>query len=235
MPRDLIRPSEQRRKFETMYRELRTRICLLDYLPGQRLSEESLAREFGVSRTPLRRVLGRLESEGLLRSVQSVGTLVTDVDIEALGQTYRLRMELAELIGRLAPVAVTPALVERFRDILRDCDALVARPDPRRFAQINMAFLQALLNLTDNEPLREICERLYYRTARIWIKSIARMDLAEEIETFRREVADVLAAVEIGDLQAVGLIHRSHVSMSFTRLRRSKERAETRGVRFATD
>ena len=226
MPTDAASRSQPRRKFEMMYQVLRTRICLLDYAPGQRLSEEKLAEEFGVSRTPLRRVLGRLEGEGLLTSVQSVGTIVTDVDIGELSQSYQLRMELAELIGRLSPVTVTPELIDRFRDLLRQCNALVARPDPRRFAQINMAFLHALLDLTDNEPLRAISERLYYRTTRIWIKSIGQMDLSEEVQIFRREVADVLAAVEIGDLEAVGHIRRSHISMSFTRLCRSKERAD---------
>lgn len=222
MASEPARASGQRRQFRHMYEALRTRICLLDYAPGQRLSEEVLAEEFGVSRTPLRRVLARLESEGLLRSVQSVGTIVTDVDIEELAQTYQLRMELAELLGRLSPAAPTPALTARLRGLLADCDALAAAPDPRRFAEINMSFMGALIELTANEPLRELYERLYYRTARIWIRSIDRMDLAEEVEIFRREVADVLGAVEIGALEAVGHIRRSHISMSFQRLRRSR-------------
>lgn len=224
MPTETIRLSEQRRKFQLMYDALRTRISLLDYAPGQRLSEEKLAEEFGVSRTPLRRVLGRLESEGLLKSVQSVGTIVTDVDIEELAQAYQLRMELAELFGRLSPVSVTPEFLDRCRDILRRCDDLARDPDPRRFAQINMDFLHILLDLTENEPFREISERLYYKTTRIWITSIARMDFAEEIQIFRREVADVLSAVEIADLEAVGHIRRSHISMSYTRMRRIRER-----------
>lgn len=224
MPVAMPRPSEQRRKFQLMYDALRTRICLLDYAPGQRLSEETLAEEFGVSRTPLRRVLARLESEGLLKSVQSVGTIVTDVDIEELAQAYQLRMELAELIGRLSPSSVTPELLDRCRDILRRCDELARDPEPRRFAQINMDFLQVLLDLTENVPFREISERLYYKTTRIWITSIASMDFEEEIQIFRREVADVLGAVEIGDLEAVGHIRRSHISMSYTRMRRVRER-----------
>ena len=223
MPEPLHLP-EQRRRFDEMYEALRTRISLLDYAPGQRLSEERLAEEFGVSRTPLRRVLARLEDEGLLKSVQSVGTIVTDVDIEQLRQTYDLRMALAELIGTLSPAPVSPALIGRFQDIVERCEALVLDPDPRTFAQINIDFLHALLDLTENEPFREISERLYYRTARIWIRSIDRMNLAEEIEIFRREVVDVLGAVELGDLSAVGHIRRSHISMSFTRLRRSRER-----------
>lgn len=223
MSSDAYRRSEQRRKFEMMYQALRSRICLLEYAPGERLSEERLAEEFGVSRTPLRRVLARLEGEGLLQSVQSVGTMVTDFDIDALSQAYQLRMELAELLGRLSPVEVTPELVARFRAILRRCDALAGQPSARGFAQTNMDFMQALLDLTANEPLREISERLYYQTARIWIQMIARMDLLEEIRIFQREVADVLGAIEIGDLEAIGHIRRSHISMSFARLRRNRD------------
>lgn len=227
MTTEASRSSGQRQTYDRIYQTLRSRICLLDYAPGQRLSEEKLAEEFGVSRTPLRRVLGRLESEGLLKSVQSVGTIVTDADIEELSQAYRLRMELAEMIGRLSPAPATPEMIERLRQVLRACDQLADAPDPRRFAQINMDFLQVLLDLTDNEPFREISERLYFRTTRIWIKSISMSNFAEEIEIFRREVADVLAAVEIGDLEAVGHIRRSHISMSFTRLRRDLCQPET--------
>jgi DNA-binding GntR family transcriptional regulator len=212
-------PGRTRQRFEDMYGLIRTRISLLDYEPGQRLSEEVLAEEFGVSRTPIRRVLARLESEGLLRSKQGVGTIVTDVDIEALTQTYQLRMELAELIGRLNPAPVTAEVIAKFRAILERCQRLNEQPDPRIFAQINIDFFHALASLTENQPLKEISERLYYRTTRIWIKSINKMDLAEEVSIFGREVADILNAVEIGDLEAVGYIRRSHISMSFRRLR----------------
>src|SRR5690606_19559189 len=95
---------DARARFHRLHEILRTRICLLDYPPGMRLSEEVIAAEFGVSRTPLRRVLVRLEAEGLLASVHGVGTFVTDVHIDDLEQAYLLRMELAEMIGRLAPV-----------------------------------------------------------------------------------------------------------------------------------
>ena len=101
---DEPRASAARERFDRLYTTLRDRICLLEYPPGTRLSEEALAEEFGVSRTPLRRVLGWLESQGLLQSVQGVGTIVTDVDIEELTQVYQLRMELAELLGKLSPI-----------------------------------------------------------------------------------------------------------------------------------
>ena len=107
-PAAVARPTSARERFERIYRILRDRICLLEYAPGSHLSEEELAQEFEISRTPVRRVLARLESEGLVQSVHGVGTIVTDVDIEELQQVYHLRMELAELIGKLCPIVRAP-------------------------------------------------------------------------------------------------------------------------------
>lgn len=212
-----------RDRFERMHAAIRNSICLLDYAPGTRLSEEALAAEFGVSRTPLRRVLGRLESEGLLQSVHGVGTFVTDVDIGELTQTYQLRLELAELTGKLGPTAPDAALWDRFRALSARSKALIDAPDPRRFAELNMDFFLALLGLTANEPLREISERLFFQTARIWLKSVfaSRIDLVDEVDIFDREVHDILRALEIGDLHAASLIQRAHISMSFERMRRN--------------
>ena len=217
---DAMQPkSVSRERFERIYRKIRERICLLEYEPGERLAENELAAAFGVSRTPIRSVLSRLEAEGLVRSRHGVGTFVTDVDIEELAQVYQLRMELAVLIGRLEPVPRSAADIARVRALLDRCDRLEEGDHPREFARINMDFAQELSAMTGNQPLREISERLYYLTTRIWLKSVPRLNRRDEITVFRREMADILAAMEIGDLEAVGHIRRSHISMSFNRMR----------------
>ena len=126
------RPSapSARARSERIYRTLRDRICLLDYPPGARLSEEELAAEFEISRTPLRKVLARLEAEGLIGSVHGVGTIVTDVDVEELAQVYALRRELAPLIGRLDPLPFTPAQLDRIRAMIAECDAIAEPATP---------------------------------------------------------------------------------------------------------
>lgn len=215
--------SESRARFERIYRTLRQRICLLDYPPGRRLREEDLAEEFKTSRTPIRRVLARLEDEGLLRSVHGVGTIVTDIHIDDLQQVYQLRVELAELIGKLAPVMPERRTIEEFRELEARGRALAKQPDAREFARLNMEFFHLLMTLTANEPLREISERLYYQTTRNWLKTASRLAqyremLRNEIRFFQREMADTLAAIETGDLQVVGHVRRAHVAMSFARL-----------------
>ncbi len=214
-----------RQRFDRIYHALRDRICLLDYPPGERLREEDIAREFGVSRTPVRRVLVKLEAEGLLKSVHGVGTIVTDIDIDELEQVYQLRVELAELTGRLSPAFLDDERKAEFRALLERCDDLIAKPDAREFARINMDFFHLLNRLTHNEPLREISERLYYQTTRMWLKTASRLRtyeemLMDEIRIFHREVAETVEAVSTGDIQVVGHIRRAHISMSFQRLRK---------------
>ena len=218
---NLERPlSMSRERFERIYKTIRDRICLLEYQPGERLGEEELAREFSVSRTPIRRVLSKLESEGLLESRHGVGTFVTDVDIDSLAQVYQLRMELAELLGKLDPIPRSEDDLARVRALLVRCDKLLKKPDPKAYARLNMDFFQELGAMVGNAPLREISERLYYLTTRIWLKSVPHLNLPDEIEVFRREMADILQAMEVGDLEAVGHIRRSHISMSVKRMKR---------------
>lgn len=212
--------SAARGRFERIHDEIRNRICLLEFPPKMRLSESALAAEFGISRTPLRRVFGRLEDEGLLVSIHGVGTFVTDVDYEELAQVYQVRKELAVLLTRLSPVAAGPELIEGLRAVLRRADDLRKQPSARAFAELDRDNFLLLLRLTANAPLREIAKRLYFRTARIWVQQVtaSRIDLIQEIEVFHRESLDILAALEIGDLDAVGHIRRAHISLSFARM-----------------
>ena len=209
-----------RSRYDRLHGILRDRICLLDYPPGERLSEEALAAEFGTSRTPLRRVLARLEDEGLVRSVHGVGTLVTEVSRDRLAQLYRLRQELAGLCGRLDPRPPGPDTLAGLRDLAVEIAALPTPADPRRFAELNLAFFRARLALTWNGPLRDTSERLYMQTTRNWIAGIGALDLAEETDAFQREAAEVMAALELGDLEGAAHIQRAHISMSFSRLSR---------------
>ncbi|MGR3455601.1 GntR family transcriptional regulator [Pseudooceanicola sp.] len=209
---------DSRDRLARLHGEMRARICLLDWPPGTRLSEGDVAAEYGVSRTPIRRVLARLEDEGLVQTLHGVGTLVTDPGAEELAQTYALRLELAELVGRLDPVSPGPEQVCRIDGFIAEAAALAAAPDARGFARLNMAYFAFGLSLTGNSVLREVAERLYYRTARVWLRQIAELELAEECAIFVSELHETRRALTAGDPMAAALIRRAHISMSARRL-----------------
>src|SRR5258706_11317579 len=207
-----------RERSDRLYRILRDRICTLIYAPGMRLSEEELAAEFNVSRTPVRRVLTRLETEGLVEIHHGIGTIVTDVDLDKLAQVYPLRLELAALLGKLSPIPRSEADIARIRTLISRSEALEFAPDQQEFARLNMEFFFEVTAISGNQPLREISERLYFQTSRIVLRLLPILNLGEETAVFRIEMEEVLKAMEINDLEAVGHIRRAHISMSFTRM-----------------
>ncbi|WP_439124585.1 GntR family transcriptional regulator [Marivita sp.] len=208
-----------------MHGEIRQRICLLEYPPGAQLSETALSEEFGTSRTPMRRVLARLEEEGLVHSVHGVGTFVTDADIKELEQAYRLRVELTALTGRLDPVMPSATFMVRLQTLIERAAKMIADGTPKAFTALDMEVFQSLLELTANEPLRQVLERLYYQTKRLWlVRAIkSELDLCEEYRIFLHELEAVQIGLQSGDLNAVAQMQRAHISMSFNRLLQQKD------------
>ncbi len=211
--------SATRERFRTIYCTIRERIALLDYLPGERLSEVDLADEFGVSRTPVRRVLARLEAEGLLESRHGVGTFVTTLDMAELRDIYRLRKELASLTGMLSPKRPTPDVLEAMTEIQNQCRLIASAPNPKKaFARINIAFFNTLMQTVGNKPLRQTLELLFYRTARMWPALTSEEVIIREADIFFEEIRDTIRALAIGDMDSAAHLRRTHISLAFTRL-----------------
>jgi DNA-binding GntR family transcriptional regulator len=215
--------SSAQERFQILHSVLRDRICMLVYPPGIQLSEEALASEFGISRSPLRKALQILEADGLLRSQQGVGTLVTEVDLDELEQVYQLRMELNELTGRLSPAEVDEDLLQAFRTLRRRADALRQSPTRHGFARLNIDFFHIFQQLSGNKPLQDVSEKLFYQTCRIWLTLIPEDDLGSEVAMFCNEIDEIAEAVAIHDIASAALIRRVHLSMGLKRLRRHNE------------
>lgn len=91
-------PATRIRSVERIHSRLRTAIMSGDYRPGALLSQVELARNFGVSRTPLREALRRLEAEGLVESLQNQRARVATIDAESLDVLFTERI-LVEAMG----------------------------------------------------------------------------------------------------------------------------------------
>ncbi|EWY36702.1 hypothetical protein N825_25615 [Skermanella stibiiresistens SB22] len=212
-------PTAARRRFDTIYGEIRDRICLLRYPPGHTLGETELAREFGISRTPIRRVLQRLEHEGLVESRQGIGTIVTLIDFEELREIDDLRMKLAEISGALSPIPRGHADVERMRKLRERCAKIRSRIDLEEFGRLNIAVQQELSCSIGNLPLRDISDRLFFQTARMWLQLLPMMNWPEEVDAFSNEISDLIQAMELNDLGSLHYIRRNHISMSRMRMK----------------
>ena len=118
----------------------------------------------------------------------------------------------------LDPVLPGATDLADFDTIVSRGEALRRAPDARAFARLNMDFFAFGLRFTANAPLREVSERLYYRTARIWLHRVPELDLSDEIAIFLSEMTETGRALRAGDTRAAALIRRAHISMCRQRL-----------------
>jgi DNA-binding GntR family transcriptional regulator len=207
-----LRPGSGRKGLSGgIYEELRERICTLRYPPGDVLREQELAAEFGVSRTPVRQVLQRLEVEGFVETRNGVGTIVTGVDFKAFRDVYDLRLRLCELLGQLSPRAPTEADMSALAALYERSRKLGTKRDAAEFWKINNERHAIIASLTNNKALRQTYDLFYYQTARIWFR-LAEDIWTEQIELLTSELSDLIRAMRFGDTQAVAFVERNHLT-----------------------
>ncbi|MBR9885115.1 MAG: FCD domain-containing protein, partial [Oceanospirillales bacterium] len=91
---------------------------------------------------------------------------------------------------------------------------------PRRlFAQVNIEFFEALMEVVGNQALREVLVLLFYRSSRMWPYLMPEEMVAMEAELFCSEIRETLQLIENGQLVALGNLRRRHIAMALQRLK----------------
>ena len=124
--------------------------------PGQRLKEEELARELGISRTPVREALLILQTEGMVEAAPNRGATVRSFDAAGLGEMYLLRAAVEGLAARLAAERVTARTLSKLR---RSCDrfeAECADGTLKELVKENLVFHDTILEVADSERIAHL-------------------------------------------------------------------------------
>lgn len=124
--------------------QLREAILLGQLPPGQRLIEEQLAREFGVSRAPVREALQRLAHEGFVRVRPRHGYIVQPLTATMVEELFDLRLALEPPVFRTVAEAFTEELARELDEILQRMDGAASRRDWASLVQADAAFHAAI-------------------------------------------------------------------------------------------
>ena len=168
------------------------------YRPGQALRQNDIARDLGLSSTPVREALTDLAASGLVVYEQHRGVRVADVGPERVRQVYSARKLIEREAARLAVPAVDAATLRRLRDLLADMAECRRRGDQEKLMAADEAFHLTILGAGGNPFLVDAVRQLWDAFPRyfIWL-SEARM--AQSMD----EHAHMLDALEAGDEAAV--------------------------------
>ncbi len=207
---------------QDIYQTLKERIIHLDYEPGTILKEQTLAGEFGVSRTPLRTVLFRLEWEHLVKILPRTGILVMELELNTITHVFQARLEIEEVIGTLAAERFTPEEMNHLNALHKECESLIGNKDPRRLGAVDMEIKQTFNQASGNPFLIEMAERLYSLTFRLWYFNMIKMDIADwnkEAEAVTHDLADLFEVLKNGTPAQAGQLRKDQLLTHLKRIR----------------
>ena len=184
------------------------------YRPGDRLVESELADRFGVSRTPIREALQRLETQSLLtRDGRSL--IVASLDHNQLSELYVVRAELEGLAARLAARHATAEEARVLRDMVEADQALLG--NPKGLARANRRFHKQIHLASHNRYLVQQLDLVHRSMALMATTSLAAVGRGE---VALDEHAAIVTAIEKRDEMAAYAALREHISKAFiTRLK----------------
>lgn len=191
------------------------------FRPGDRLVESELAERFGVSRTPIREALQRLETQGLL-SRDGRSLIVASLDHRQLAELYVVRGELEGLAARLAARHATPEEVSVLQDMLAADHALIGRPEA--LSRANRRFHKQIHLASHNRFLVQQLDLVHRSMALLATTSLS---VEGRGERSLSEHAAIVQAIAKGDGDGASQALRDHISQAFvTRLKLDAEQIQ---------
>ncbi|MFD1198248.1 GntR family transcriptional regulator [Brucella gallinifaecis] len=201
-----IQPAIERRTIASQVTErLRSKILSGELAIGQRLRQEQLAAELGVSRVPVREALNQLEAEGLILVEANKGAVVKGISVEALSEMYELRAHIEEWLIALAIPRASEADYESAARIL---DEMLSESSPVHWTSQNWKFHETLYRPSARTQSLDMLDRLYKNTYRHFPVPV-RFTLG--IEAMDTEHRELLALYKAKDIVAAQKYLRQHI------------------------
>ena len=198
-----------RRSFlkEEAYERIKERLLNSDYPPGSFLSERQLAASLGMSKTPVKAALERLESEGLISVSPQQGIVVRELSVREIADQYEIRAVLESYALRTLAGQLTPDQVARVRANLTAQARLRGSFDVTKGVELDAEFHTQFVEFLGNGEILRVIVQLREKMQRV-ITEVFRLCPAR-IDTSYDEHAAIAAAVIAGDgAQAAELLIR---------------------------
>ncbi|HEX9466094.1 MAG TPA: GntR family transcriptional regulator [Alphaproteobacteria bacterium] len=186
--------------------ELRRAILAGRYKPGERLVEDRLAEDFGVSRNPVREAIRALASEGLVEVTARQGAMVPALTPGHARELIEVRAALEGITARLAAQRHDPQIITRLKAILKRGMAAVASRQTAQLSALNAEFHDALAEAGSNRVLADLMRSLRDRTA----PAFAPMTTRAADKTWKDHAA-ILKAVISGNEEQSAKLAAQHI------------------------
>ncbi|ACT04663.1 GntR family transcriptional regulator [Paenibacillus sp. JDR-2] len=183
------------------YREIRERIMRAEFMPGSMLSENELAAQLGMSRTPVRAAISLLEREGLVGSFRGRGVMVKEVSAHEFSEMYEVLVSMQLFVLDTAAKRQLKFDIPAMERVLEQQQSALEQKDFYGYYNSTLQFTETILKTIHNESMLQIMElyrgRYVFSTVSYRIK-YPQYQPSRSIQTNR----SILEAIKAGDTAA---------------------------------
>ncbi len=191
---------------EAAYRYIRSAIQGGQFKPGERLREIELAKQVGLSRTPIREALSRLETEGLVAHDPTRGVVVAELDYSMVTELYYMREVLEGTAARLAAQHASDVEISILDDLCQQYEAALS--DHAALTMSNRRFHETLYRCSHNRYLLNMVTVLHDALS---LLGGTTLDNPERAAETLREHRAVVTAIRARDADAAEQALRAHI------------------------
>lgn len=209
-----LQPVEEATRLQVrdkVYERLRTAIIEDALKPGNRLVERKLAQKLGVSRTPVREAIRKLELEGLVYHVPRVGAIVAEIDDQEVLEVYRIRAVLEGLVTRMAAEKIVPEQLEKLTSLLEKLEEYSAKEDLENLKKVHQQFNDVIYKAAGSQRLYNMITPLVDYINRFVRVGYSRPGRMEEATAEHRQLVE---AIKMRDGDLAELVAREHIKNS---------------------
>ncbi|MCP1100876.1 DNA-binding GntR family transcriptional regulator [Aequitasia blattaphilus] len=193
---------------DVVFNTLRQAILKGELKPGERLMEVRLANKLGVSRTPIREAIRKLELEGLVVMIPRRGAEVAEITEKSLLDVMEVRLTLEELCVQLACQRMTEEQVVELKEAADEFKKITTTKNLTSVAQADVDFHDIIYQSTDNKKLVQLLNNLREQMYRY------RVEYLKSEEVYPQLIAEheaIIDKIEQGDEKGAKKIMGAHI------------------------
>lgn len=193
---------------QKVYHLLKTEIVKGFLKPGEKLLEEKIAEQLGVSRTPIREALKQLAAEGFVKMIPNQGVMVNKISIKDIQEVLQIRGVLEGLAARLATELIKEEEIKVLEEYIKQMEYYTNKNDFLAFSEIDAEFHELILNVCENSWLIQIRRNLSDQAHRYRIRSLS---VPGRLKYSLKEHQEILKALKRKDSEQADRLSQKHI------------------------
>ena len=193
---------------DVVFNTLRQAILRGELKPGERLMEIHLANKLGVSRTPIREAIRKLELEGLVLMIPRKGAEVAEITEKNLRDVLEVRAALEELAVQLACDRIDKEGIENLKRAAENFKSTLDSDDITKIAEADVAFHDIIYLATDNQRLIQLLNNLREQMYRYRVEYLKQKDCYPQLLA---EHQQIIHALENGEKDVATKLTNQHI------------------------